>query len=398
MALVGRWLPEQVSSPASTELVAGSTFRKGKDMSKDVMSKIRDGEVWREFLRVFREYRIDVAHDVTVTDRRPHPVLSVTHCGLTRTMTFSGTPGSRFTGKNEAMRLRQLLKDMQLAAVSTMPTVPAVERAPVKAITFRGVEIDTVMHDGEPHVALKPIVEGMGLDWNGQYQRAMRDSVLSTCMCVTHMQVGGQRRDVALLPLKILNGFLFGIDDSRVRSELRDGVIAYKRECYDALAKYWLHGSAVRVDPVPAQTAQIYSMSREDKDALGSIVKGIVIKQVTTPIEARFDDFRAEVLALIEASKAVQPVAAPDFVTAQVVIVDMAGVPFHMRYAGLAAWVSHSLVGFSAEHGAPVNRVAGSPLSFDRAAATQWLQAGGSVELWCRCNSRNARKRLRVVA
>lgn len=127
----------------------------------------------------------------------------------------------------------------------------------VKAIASRGVEIDTVMHGGEPHVALKPIVEGMGLDWNGQYQRAMRDSVLSDGMCVTHMPSRGGQQETVCLPLKMLNGFLFGIDDSRVRPELKDGVIAYKRECYDALSRYWLHGAAVR----PVETDHATSLA-----------------------------------------------------------------------------------------------------------------------------------------
>jgi len=74
-------------------------------------------------------------------------------------------------------------------------------------------------------VALKHVAEGMGLDWNGQYQRVKRDAVLSTCMCVTHMQVGGQGRDVVTLPLRFLNGFLFGIDASRRSSHAARAMI-----------------------------------------------------------------------------------------------------------------------------------------------------------------------------
>lgn len=51
-------------------------------------------------------------------------------------------------------------------------------------------------------------------------------------MCVTPIQVGPQRRDASILPLNMLNGFLFGIDASRVRPEIREAVISYRRGCY----------------------------------------------------------------------------------------------------------------------------------------------------------------------
>ena len=38
---------------------------------------------------------------------------------------------------------------------------------------------------GEPHVALNPIVEGMGLTWQGQHDRVRRDSVLGEAISVT---------------------------------------------------------------------------------------------------------------------------------------------------------------------------------------------------------------------
>ncbi len=88
--------------------------------------------------------------------------------------------GGQFPGKRQAMGARA-------------------QGIGVQVVEFRCTRIETVDVAGQPHVALKPIVEGMGLDWNGQIQRLKRDAVLSTCMCVTKVQVGGQGRDVATL-------------------------------------------------------------------------------------------------------------------------------------------------------------------------------------------------------
>ena len=48
------------------------------------------------------------------------------------------------------------------------------------------------------------------------------------------------------LPLEMLNGWLFGIDDSRIQDEsVRQGVIRYKKECYSVLYNYFHKGVAV---------------------------------------------------------------------------------------------------------------------------------------------------------
>jgi hypothetical protein len=51
------------------------------------------------------------------------------------------------------------------------------------------------------------------------------------------------------LPLDYLTGFLFGINASRVKSELRDSVIRYQRECYKVLAEAFQEGR-LTADPV----------------------------------------------------------------------------------------------------------------------------------------------------
>ena len=43
------------------------------------------------------------------------------------------------------------------------------------------------------------------------------------------------------LSLEMINGWLFGIDASRVKPEIRETVLAYQRECYAVLYNYW-HG------------------------------------------------------------------------------------------------------------------------------------------------------------
>ena len=54
---------------------------------------------------------------------------------------------------------------------------------------------------------------------------------------------GGLQPMIAL-PLKLLNGWLFGIESGRVDPAIRATVETYQRECYDALYSYWHLGEA----------------------------------------------------------------------------------------------------------------------------------------------------------
>ena len=87
------------------------------------------------------------------------------------------------------------------------------------------------------YVPLRPICDYLQINWSGQRQRLNRDPVLSEesrFVCVTHTNLGGNP-NMLCLPLEFLNGWLFGIDASRVKSELREKVIRYQRECYRIL-------------------------------------------------------------------------------------------------------------------------------------------------------------------
>lgn len=110
----------------------------------------------------------------------------------------------------------------------------------MQVIPFQGdALLAQQQEDGEVLVALRPICAALGLNWSGQFLRIKRDAVLASTVCMTQtVAEDGKQRDVVCLPLKFLNGWLFGIDERRVKESVRDKVLAYKRECYEVL---WQH-------------------------------------------------------------------------------------------------------------------------------------------------------------
>lgn len=116
-------------------------------------------------------------------------------------------------------------------------------------IPFNGDEIMAITKKGKKFVVPKQICENLGIDWSAQKQRIERDSVLSSTMVmITTVAKDGKDREMSALPLEYLNGWLFGIDDTRVKEEIREKVLDYKKQCYIVLYEYFNKGASIDID------------------------------------------------------------------------------------------------------------------------------------------------------
>lgn len=102
-----------------------------------------------------------------------------------------------------------------------------------------------VDHDGQPFVAMKPIVENMGLDWKGQHVK-LTSRFDSTMEIISTVGEDGKLREMVCLPLRKIPAFLYSVNPSKVKAELREKIVRYQSECDDALWDYWTNGSASR--------------------------------------------------------------------------------------------------------------------------------------------------------
>ncbi len=148
----------------------------------------------------------------------------------------------------------------------------------IAAVDFHGQSLTVVTGpNGEHLVAMKPICEAIGLGWQSQYNRIKRHDVLSsTVVIMTTVAEDGKKRELLCLPLDMLNGWLFGVDASRVRPEIRDTLIQYQRECFAALAAYWQQGEAANLRKTRKPKALPNGLTLEQQEAVKSLVKARV--------------------------------------------------------------------------------------------------------------------------
>ena len=133
----------------------------------------------------------------------------------------------------------------------------------ITTIDFNGQPLITIEQDGIHYTAVKPICENIGLNWDAQRKRISRDDVLSEGAVIMTAPSKGGNQEMLCLPIDYLNGWVFGVDAKRVKPEIKDTLIQYKKECYKVLHDYWHTGAAI--DP---RTNQDLPSSVKDRNGL----------------------------------------------------------------------------------------------------------------------------------
>ena len=169
-----------------------------------------------------------------------------------------------------------------------------------QTISFNNQSLITVEQNGNHYVAMKPICENIGLAWEPQVLRIKRDEVLSQGMIVMIIPTNGGNQNMICLPIEYLNGWLFGIDINRCKPEIRDTLIKYKKECYQALHDYWFNGKAERKTTVDDRTGL--------RNAVNMLVskKGLIYSEAYHLIHQRFNVESIEDLTLEQLPQAVE--------------------------------------------------------------------------------------------
>ena len=133
----------------------------------------------------------------------------------------------------------------------------------VRTIDFHGDQLLGFDDEAGAFVALKPLVENMGLAWSGQFERLRRDPILSEGIRVIRIPSARGDQDTVCLPVDLIHGFLFRIDAGRVKKpEIREKVLTYQRECYRVLARAFARSPSEVGQETRSTSADSVSMDR----------------------------------------------------------------------------------------------------------------------------------------
>ena len=150
-----------------------------------------------------------------------------------------------------------------------MASISILEAVNTSYVPFNGQQVITAVAAGVTYVAMRQIVENIGIDWTGQSVKLRKMKDKFNCRDISMVAADGKIRNLLCLPLKKLNGWLFSINPEKVRADIRDKLIQYQEECFTALHDYWTKGTATRKES---------ETSVDDRTPLRGIVNRIMGK------------------------------------------------------------------------------------------------------------------------
>ena len=142
-------------------------------------------------------------------------------------------------------------------------------------VNFDQSKLITVKQDNIEYVAMRSIVEGIGLDWAGQRKKLNSQKDKFSCRHISSTASDGKEYKMLCVPLKKLNGWLFSINPEKVKESLRGKLIKYQEECFTALYDYWVLGQATRkVMPLSVAELEAHEIAKLDSVTFVAASKG----------------------------------------------------------------------------------------------------------------------------
>lgn len=105
--------------------------------------------------------------------------------------------------------------------------------------------VEAIMVDGKPHIALRPAIESLGLDWKNQHEKLKTRSWASVVQKTMQLPGDSQARLHTLAPVRTFLMLLATINENRVSEAARPVLVAFQNETADAIEAYWSRGGAV---------------------------------------------------------------------------------------------------------------------------------------------------------
>lgn len=142
------------------------------------------------------------------------------------------------------------------------------------SIPFYDDTLQLVCRDDEPYVAMKPVVENIGLDWKSQHVK-LTEKFNSVMVEITTTGADGKQYSMTCLPLRKIAAWLYSVNPNKVAPDLRQKIIRYQDECDDVLWNYWTKGIASRSSSIAGLPMLL---PRDPVQPLGDRVRNNVLK------------------------------------------------------------------------------------------------------------------------
>ena len=130
-------------------------------------------------------------------------------------------------------------------------------------------------------VVIKDICLALGIDGNTQIKKLQADESYESKLI--KVQTRGGLQEVFTIPLSKLNGWLFSINPNKVKPEVKQKLIEYKKECFNVLNNYFNNGIAVNHRSSQTDIQKILSELENQKQEIKDLKNQLKVKEEVNP-------------------------------------------------------------------------------------------------------------------
>ena len=167
-------------------------------------------------------------------------------------------------------------------------------------MNFHGDEVVTFEADGTRYVAMRRIVENLGMSWSSQRSKLNANKRKFNCVAINTVGADAKVREMLSIPVEKLNFWLattnpnnIVMKDKKEQAIRRAKLELYQEKSGRALYEFWTKGIAIRDD----LAGIVDDISPEARKVFGGIVKGVLRAELSTTIREILPHLVAEEIA-----------------------------------------------------------------------------------------------------
>lgn len=166
-------------------------------------------------------------------------------------------------------------------------------------ITVNKKRIIITTDKNERYIAIKPICEALGVNYRVQLDKIKCDEVLGQlCTLRGIVAADGKKREMHVIPFNFVFGWLFTINPKNVKSEIKENVILFRMQCYNALMETFTKRNKIlqvkhnyiserlkleeelKTDDRYKKVLELKALEKDQSKILSNLDKGVYIEQL----------------------------------------------------------------------------------------------------------------------
>lgn len=152
-----------------------------------------------------------------------------------------------------------------------------------QTVKFHNDDIEII----DTFVSVKKLCQNIGITGlSDQYKKIKEDESFESKSL--DIEINGVIQEVVVIPASKINGWLFSINPNKVKPEVKQKLIEYKKECFNVLNNYFNNGIAVNHRASQTDIQKILSELEKQKQEIQNLKKQLAVQEEVNPFRGYY--------------------------------------------------------------------------------------------------------------